>query len=1048
MTANPSTRFFTATLVSLVSIVRAPGAGGATWQSAYVSFAADRRLVYATDGRGNRIPDFSFAGYTGGGIPLPFVPVSRTIGPVSGDNTASIQAALDTVGALPKNANGFRGAVLLRAGQYPVSGSLFLNRDGVVLRGMGDGDDPAANTILVATGDTPTQRTVVVAGGGVEGIEGKPTHTSYWRGQVSGTQTNIVTPFVPVGSRTFDLADATRFAPGDNIVIVYPASAQWLQAVDFGGTETADCAAVCAATDCPSAPWGSEQNAITFNRRITGVSGNAVTIDAPVFNHLDRSLSQAYVYKYDRAALVTQVGIENLRVDVQTLGGQDEGHAWTAIGLYQVEDAWVRSCTALHFALSGVRTATATRVTVEDCKALDPVAIVTAGRMYNFDADDASQLVLFRKCLATNGRHHYVSNGASLTSGIVFLDCQSSGAWDVSEGHRRWSTGLLYDNFVALDGPRPGRPPGLLGLYSRGCYGPSQGWSAAHSVAWHCDVANGALLLQMPPTAQNWAIGCLGEVSGARPPAPFAQPSGVIEGTNLAGLTPRSLYEAQLAERLGIYEVPVVLDVFGAGSSHYTSDLTIGNGGASPASVVFSYSPAPGTPGGNGPVVVGSVPSGRELRIPDVIAYLRQNGYAFPVDGTPIVGTLQIRFAESWDPERTAISSRVSTPNPNATVGGTFGLSFPADLATSTSLKRGVGDTLTIFALREDPDFRSNLAIADAPDGSGPSILSIQLYDGDTGQPAGAPVSYALGAAEWKQFNSILSQRGVRNGYAIVTKTGGGTNAFLAYGVVNDGGSGGRGTSDGSFITADASSGLVPIVLRVKAGPVTYTSELILVNPTSGPVDAALTYTPSAQLAPGQAVSTRIPVGAGRQMRIPDVVTYLGDSLGLPIPASFSQGGTLQVSGVSGLVRTSNPNPDASVGGTFGLGYAACPASARAATEAWVFGLRQDSKSRSNVAIADARVGDPVTVNYVVEIYDSAAGGGSPVQVVGPLPLAGGQWLQLNGVLAGAGLSSGYVHVRPDTGSSDFVIYGVINDGADPGLGTSDGSYVAMSGAR
>ncbi len=1045
---RPSRLFVSAVLLAGALGSIEEGGQAAEWQSTAVFFGPDRRLVYSVDDEGNRIPDFSNAGYAGGGVPIPFVPDVVTIGPVPGDNTANVQAAIDEVGALPRGANGFRGAVLMSAGLYPISGTVVLGKDGVVLRGVGDADDPASNTILLGTGDTPTHRTVLIAGGGVEGIEGKPTHTSYWRGIVPGTRTNVATGLVPVGSRSFDVVDASPFRRGDNIILVYPASPGWLAAVDFGGTETADCTVVCAPADCPSPPWGSEQNPITFNRTVTAVSGNTLFVDAPVFNTLDAGLSQAYVYEYDRAGLVTHVGIESLRVDIQTTGGVDEAHAWTAIGLYQVEDAWVLNCTTLHFALSGVRTATATRVTVENCQALDPVAAVAGGRMYNFDADDASQLILFRKCLATNGRHHFVSNGASLTSGIVFLDVRSSGAWDLSEGHRRWSTGLLYDNFVALDGPRPGRPPGLLGLYSRGCYGPSQGWSAAHSVVWGSSVAAGALLVQKPPTAQNWAIGCSGTVTGDDPPAPFSQLPGYIEGTDVAGLVPRSLYEAQLAERLGLYQVPVVVDVRGADASHFRSDLTVSNAGASNASVVFSYLPAPGTPGAGGRPVVDSVPAGRELRIPDVVEFLRERGYAFPTDGTPIAGTLEMRFAEFWDPQLVAVSSRVSTPNPDEAVGGSFGLSFPAMRTTSASARRLVGDSSSIYGLREDAAFRSNLAIVDVPDGTGPSTLSIQLYDGDTGRAAGAPMTYTLGAGEWKQFDSILGFEGLKNGYAVVTKVGGGTDAFLSYGVVNDGGSGGRGTSDGSFIEADATPGLVPAVLRVQAGPVTFTSELILVNPKAAPVDATLTYTPSPKLAPGPAVSTTVRLGAGVQLRIPDVISYFSRDLGLPVPTAFGQGGTLLVSGAVALVRTSNPNADPSVGGTFGLGYGASAVSSRAAVEAWVFGLRQDSGARSNVAIADARVGDGRKVSYRVELYDSVGGGSAPVLVLGPYPLAGGEWFQVNGVLAAAGLEEGYVRVRPEGGSSDFVVYGVVNDGAAPGRGTSDGSFVAMSGVR
>jgi hypothetical protein len=61
----------------------------------------DGKLVYVPDEQGNTIPDFSHAGYEGGGKPIPSVPVKETVWPVAGDNGANLQAAIDRVSALP-----------------------------------------------------------------------------------------------------------------------------------------------------------------------------------------------------------------------------------------------------------------------------------------------------------------------------------------------------------------------------------------------------------------------------------------------------------------------------------------------------------------------------------------------------------------------------------------------------------------------------------------------------------------------------------------------------------------------------------------------------------------------------------------------------------------------------------------------------------------------------------------------------------------------------------------------------------------------------------
>src|SRR5579859_437917 len=103
--------------------------------STWVYPGPDGRLVYQATPSGDRIMDFSTAGYEGGGVPLPVVPVRQTVQPSGGpDDTRSIQAAIDAVAALPLQ-NGFRGAVLMAPGTYSCSNTVFLPASGVVLRG-------------------------------------------------------------------------------------------------------------------------------------------------------------------------------------------------------------------------------------------------------------------------------------------------------------------------------------------------------------------------------------------------------------------------------------------------------------------------------------------------------------------------------------------------------------------------------------------------------------------------------------------------------------------------------------------------------------------------------------------------------------------------------------------------------------------------------------------------------------------------------------------------------------------------------------------------
>src|SRR5262249_17227132 len=164
---------------------------------------------------------------------------------------------------------------------------------------------------------------------------------------------------------------------------------------------------------------------------------------------------------------------------------------------------------------------------------------------------------------------------------------------------------------------------------------------------------------------------------------------------------------------------------------------------------------------------------------------------------------------------------------PDAVRGGSFGLFFGAQPLASAS-----SSSALLVGLREDSSFRTNIALVDAPGGTGPAQLAIQLMNGDTGEPPGAPIAYALRAGEWVQKITLVGS-GATNGWARITKTGGGSNRFLAYGSLVDGPRSGGGTGDGSILGADASAGLVPIVLRVVSGAAVFTSELILTNPTA-----------------------------------------------------------------------------------------------------------------------------------------------------------------------------------------------------------------------
>jgi hypothetical protein len=515
-------RFFPTLVAAL--LLSALNAFSAPWQSSVVTIDAKGNLSTPADADGNRVPDFSNAGYRGGGVALPEIRAVKIIEPVEGDNTAHIQAALDEVGALEPQENGFRGGLRLTPGVYEVTGTLRMNHSGVVLMGSGFGD-PARNSIIRRTG--ASTEPVIIAGGGRD---------DNFRSEVRGTRCEITTPVVPAGAHSFDVAHPEFFHVGDAIIIEQRGTDAWLDAIHRGDTKG-------------EAPWQIGDINIRYHRYVTAIAGATLTIDAPVFNRLDRALATSTVFAYDRGDIVTDVGIENLFVDVVTNGETSEDHAKICVQFAQAENCWARRVATRHFVQAGIQFGpSVTRSTALDCRAIEPHSTITGERRYNF-ATAKAQLILFENCYASYARHSFVCNGASLDSGIVVLDGVIDHPLASAEGHRRWSQGILFDGVITL---HP-ETKIILGLYNRGDYGTGHGWAAVNSVAWRCDVAGAKLVVQRPPIGQNYAIGCSGDVTGA---GPFEQPAGFIEGTGRDDLEPHSLYRAQLAQRLRAVSPP------------------------------------------------------------------------------------------------------------------------------------------------------------------------------------------------------------------------------------------------------------------------------------------------------------------------------------------------------------------------------------------------------------------------------------------------------------------------------------------------------------
>ncbi|MDQ1913394.1 discoidin domain-containing protein [Paenibacillus sp. GD4] len=476
------------------------------------------RMEYVSDYRGNRIIDFSNAGYMGGGVKLPDVQARVVIEPGEGDDTARIQAAIDQVSQMPQSADGFRGAVLLKKGTYEIEGSLKVNASGVVLRGEGQEED---ETVLYATGTT--KRDLLQIRGEAPKL-------------LMDTSVRVTDLFVPSGARSFHVEDASGLAVGDTVKVRRYGNARWIHEIDM---------------DTIVEREGTQQWSpfnLDFDRVITAIDGQVVTIDAPLANSIEQRWGGGAVIKYEDPDRIEQIGIEKLRVVsafdpsvTLTNGGKpyyaDENHAVSFAVFSNVKNAWMREVTGLHLNHALAHVSRGSKwVTVQDNQSLDMVSQITGERRYPYKM--SGELTLMQRNYAETARHAFVVD-SRVQGPNVFLDSTSITEYATSEPHHRWSVGGLYD-LVKSD----------IAVQDRGRLGSGHGWSGANYVTWNTE---GDLVSQQPPTAQNYAIGHIGNK-----PKPYL-PSGEDQRPRADAhwehygvhVSPTSLYRQQLTDRLG-----------------------------------------------------------------------------------------------------------------------------------------------------------------------------------------------------------------------------------------------------------------------------------------------------------------------------------------------------------------------------------------------------------------------------------------------------------------------------------------------------------------
>jgi len=463
----------------------------------------------------NIVPDFSRAGYQGGGVSLPTrssIPVIEILEPnAEGDDYPRIQAAIDAVAVRVQDSRGLRGAVLLRRGHYRLSKTLTIQASGVVLRGEGRGADGT----VIRSEVSDRQGRILEVGSSESAVP---------RAALDPRRTAITMDYVPVGAMRITVKSAAGYRVGDTVSIAREPNARWV------GPEGIDTARY---------RWTPSDYAVYSERVVTAVDHDTVTLDAPIMDAIETRFGGGSVYRTDPVR-ISHVGIEDLRLEgnpeTGTVNGTADSGPFTALHLGAIYDSWVRDVTVRYVSHGFVTRNGAQFNTLQDIAYLDPRYGETQGaRRYVFLYEGNAAFNLIQRCYNQGGRHTFVI-GARVPGPNVFLDCLAVGDSNDSGPHHRWSTGTLYDNTKGY----------MLRAQNRRYSGTGHGWAGAQQMFWNTE--HDIYVVQAPPFAMNWSVGQVGAIApGKFPPE---EPAGIVQSVGQV-VTPRSLYLQQLRDRLG-----------------------------------------------------------------------------------------------------------------------------------------------------------------------------------------------------------------------------------------------------------------------------------------------------------------------------------------------------------------------------------------------------------------------------------------------------------------------------------------------------------------
>jgi hypothetical protein len=337
----------------------------------------------------------------------------------------------------------------------------------------------------------------------------------------TGPEVALTDDYLPAGSPSFTVADASAFKVGDTVLVRRPVTDAWIH---FMGMDTL------VRNGMPQT-WLSNTTRIGADRVIAGISGNKITLDVPLADSYDAQYIRppgATMVKYGFAGRISQVGLEALRVTAPAVTMAISGQLFSLLDITAVSDGWVSDVVSTDTENSVTLEPTVKRFTIQDLSILrTTVADGSAG--YPLEVQYIGSQILVQRGSIKGDNLYTYATGARVTGPNVALAVTATGAHTRLEPHARWATGFLADNVVHDD---------QLNLVNRGTAGSGHGWAIGWGLLWNSAAAT--LNVEKPPGSMNWAVGSKGMTAG----------DGTFDSVGKP-VTPRSLYLAQLCERLG-----------------------------------------------------------------------------------------------------------------------------------------------------------------------------------------------------------------------------------------------------------------------------------------------------------------------------------------------------------------------------------------------------------------------------------------------------------------------------------------------------------------